>query len=96
MKTDHFISDHYRISLVIKNNRTNRKAEGRISKRMSKKTKHAKFAEKKKISHSLIRTRTCAQQGVNIHFFGKFGVLFFLVTRVLRFALLPYYRRNTF
>ena len=48
MKTDHFISDHYRISLVIKNNRTNRKAEGRISKRMSKKTKHAKFAKKRK------------------------------------------------
>ena len=38
-----------------------------------KKTKHAKFSEK----------RT---------FFGKFGVLCFLETPVLRFALLPYYR----
>ena len=27
-------------------------------------------------------------------FFGKFGVLCILVTSVLRFALLPYYRRN--
>ena len=26
-------------------------------------------------------------------FFGKFGVLYFLETHVLRFALLPYYRR---
>ena len=29
-------------------------------------------------------------------FFVKFGVLCFLVTSVLRFALLPYYRRNPF
>ena len=29
-------------------------------------------------------------------FFGKFGVLCFLETRVLRFALLPYYRQNIY
>ena len=31
----------------------------------------------------------------NISFFGKFGALCFLETHVLRFALLPYYRRTT-
>ena len=41
---------------------------------------------------------TCAYQGVtNARFFsGKFEVLYFLVTSVLRFARLPYYRRSTF
>ena len=37
---------------------------------------------------------TCAYQGVKkCLFFGKFGLLCFLETPVLRFALLPYYRR---
>ena len=60
---------------------------------------------KTNISYPLICTRRfallqslkdpfCAYQGVrNICFFGKFGVLSFLETPVLRFALLPYYRR---
>ena len=40
------------------------------------------------------KIRTWAYQGVrNIHFFGKFGVLCFLVTSVLRYTLLPYYWR---
>ena len=47
------------------------------------------------IFYPLIRTRTCAYQGVkNIRFFGKFGMLCILVTSVLRFALLPYYRKT--
>ena len=59
-----------------------------------KKTKHAKFSEKTKISYPLIRTPTCAYQRVrNVCFFGKFGVICFIETPVLRFALLPYYRR---
>ena len=29
----------------------------------------------------------------NIPFFRKFGLLFFLATSILRFTLLPYYRR---
>ena len=33
-------------------------------------------------------------RGEKCSFFGKFGVLWFLVTPILRFALLPYYRRN--
>ena len=37
---------------------------------------------------------SCAYQGnKKCSFFGKFGVLCFLKTPVLRFALLPYYRR---
>ena len=44
---------------------------------------------KTNISYPLIRRRTCAYQGVrNVCFFGKFGVLCFLETTVLRFALL--------
>ena len=65
----------------------------------NKKTKHAKFSEKTNVSYPLIHTRTCAYQGVRnvqvflFFFFGKFDVLCFLVTSVLRFALLPYYQR---
>ena len=52
----------------------------------SKKTKHVKFSEKTNMSYP---------QGVrNVLFFGEFGgVLCFLETPVLRFALLLYYRR---
>ena len=50
----------------------------------------------KKMIHkygSFVTTRTCAYQGVKkCSFFGKFGVLCFLETPVLRFVLLPYYR----
>ena len=35
----------------------------------------------------------CVSGGNICSFFGKFGVLSFLGTPVLRFALLPYYRR---
>ena len=44
---------------------------------------------KTNISYDLIRTRVCKK----CLFFGKFSVLCFLETPVLRFALLPYYRR---
>ena len=47
-----------------------------------KKTKHAKFSEKR----TFLGGKKCL-------FFGKFGVLRFPETPVLRFALLPYYRR---
>ena len=46
-----------------------------------KKTKNAKFLEKRK---------KCVSGGKKCSFFGKFGVLCFLVTPVLRFALLSY------
>ena len=52
-----------------------------------KKRKHAIFSEK----------RTSPVSGSNkYYFFGKFGALCFLETPVLRFALLPYYRRSNF
>ena len=75
-----------------------KKAKGRISKRM--------YLRKTNIFYHLIRTRmcvyqrgkkrTCAYQEVrNVRFFWKFGVLCFLETPVLRFALSPYYRSYT-
>ena len=71
------------------------KVKGWISKRVFQKTKHTKFSEKRtfltpwyahEIRNKEIRTKKCS-------LFGKFGLLF-LETPVLRFALLPYYRRN--
>ena len=52
-----------------------------------KKAKHAKIFEKQTFLTSVSRGKKCL-------FFGNFGVLCFLETPVLRFALLPYYRRN--
>ena len=53
-----------------------------------KKIKHAKFSEKRTfLTPWYAHVKKC--QG----FFGKFGVLCFLETPVLRFALLPYYRQ---
>ena len=65
-----------------------------ISKRVFQENKARQIFWKTNISFPLIRTRTCAYQGArNVRFFGKFGVLWFLETPVLRFSLLPYYRR---
>ena len=67
------------------------KGKGRISKRVFQENKTRHIFRKTNISNPLIRTRTCAYQGVrNVRFFGKFGVLCFLEALVLRFALLPY------
>ena len=57
-----------------------------------KKTKHAKFPEKRtflisRYAHVRIKRTKCS-------FLGKFGVLCFLETPVLRLALLSYYRRS--
>ena len=52
-----------------------------------------------KIEHFLppdTHTCACASEGQKCPFFGKFGVLCFLVSSVLRFALFSYYRRNNF
>ena len=59
-----------------------------------KRTKHAKFSEKRTFftlwyAHARVHT-----QGVtNVRFSEKFGPLCFLVAAVLRFTILPYYRR---
>ena len=51
----------------------------------NKKAKHAKFSEKRTF---------LTPRGEKCSFFGEFGVLCFLVTPVLRFAVLLYHRRN--
>ena len=38
--------------------------------------------------------RVCVSEGKKCSFFEKIGVFCFLVTLVLKFALLPYYRQN--
>ena len=38
--------------------------------------------------------KVCVSGGQKLLFFGKFGMLCFLETPVLRFSLLPYYQRN--
>ena len=73
----------------------------RFSSRIRKKSgsqngrnKKIKIFRKTNISNSLIHTLTCAYQGEKkCSFHRKFGPLCFLGTPVLRFALLPYYRR---
>ena len=41
-----------------------------------------------------LSTSVCMSGDKKCSLFGKFGVLCFLETPVLRFAFLPYYRRN--
>ena len=53
---------------------------------MFQENKARQIFQKTNISYTLIRTRKCS-------FFGKFGVLCFLETLVLRFAISFYYRR---
>ena len=58
-----------------------------------KKTKHVKFSEKTNISNPLIRTPTCAYQGVrNFRFFGKtfWDSPFCLITDDIRYPLLQF------
>ena len=69
-------------------------AKRRISKRVFQETKAHQIFRKMNISYSLIRTYVCVSGGNKCLFFGRFGVLWFLETPVLRFALLPYYRRK--
>ena len=40
----------------------------------------------------VFKKKVCVSGGKKCLFFGNFGVLCFLETPVLRFALLPYYR----
>ena len=59
-------------------------------KRVFQENKARQIFGKTNISYVLIRTRT---EDKKCSFFGKFGVLCFLETSVLRFALSPYYRQ---
>ena len=57
----------------------------------NKKIKHTKFSEKTSISYPLIYV--CVLGSKECLFFGKCGVLCFLVASVLRLVLLLYYQR---
>ena len=57
-----------------------------------KKTKRAKFHEKQTFLTPDTHTYVCVSGSKKCSFFEKFGMLCFLVTSVLRFALLPYHR----
>ena len=63
------------------------KAKGRILKRVFQENEARQIFRKTNISN------VCVLGGKKCSFFGKFGVLCFLETPVLRFASLPYYRR---
>ena len=62
--------------------------KGESQNRIFKKTKHAKFSKKTNNSYRV-------SVGKKFLFFGKIGKLCFIESPVLRFALLPYYRRNS-
>ena len=53
------------------------------------------FPKSKHFVPSDTHTYVCVSVGKKYSFFGKFSVLYFLETTVLRFALLPYYRRHS-
>ena len=57
-----------------------------------KKTKHAKFSEKR-LFLTPWYPHVCVSGGKKCSFFGKFGLLCFLETPILRFTLFAYYRR---
>ena len=66
-----------------------------ISKRVLHENKARQIFRKTSISYPQISTCTCCVSGgKKWSFFGKIGMLCFLVTIVLRFALLLYYRRS--
>ena len=70
------------------------KAKGRISKRVFQESKaRQNFRKNKHFLPPDTHTYVCVSGGKKCLFFGNFGVLCFLETPVLRFALLPYYRR---
>ena len=69
------------------------KQKGQSQKGCYKKTKQAKFSKKKYFLPPDTLICVCVSGGKECSFFGKFGVLCFLVTLFLRFALLPYCRR---
>ena len=71
-------------------------AKGRISKQVFRENKTRQIFRKTNIFNPLIRTRmyVSVSRGNKCSFFRKFAVVCFLETPVLRFALLPHYRRT--
>ena len=60
---------------------------------VSRKQSTQNFPKNKHFLPTDAHTYVCASGGKKCSFFGKFGVLCFPGTPILRFALLPYYRR---
>ena len=58
------------------------------------KSKHAKFSEKETFLTQLYAHVRCVSGSKKFLFFGKYGILCFLVTSVLRFVFFPYQLRN--
>ena len=71
------------------------KAEGRILKRVLQESKARQIFQNINISYPLVSRRTCVSGGNKCSLFGKFGVLRSFETPVLRFSLLPYYRKSS-
>ena len=70
------------------------KAKGGISKRVFQENIERQIFQKTNISYPPdTHTYVCVSGDKKCLFFGKFDVLRFLETPILRFALLPYYRR---
>ena len=71
------------------------KVHWRILKRAEQENKARQIFWKANISYLPIRTRACVYRWVrNVCFFGKFGMLCFLVIPVLRFVFFPYCRHD--
>ena len=66
------------------------KATGQISKRVLQENEERQIFQKTNISYPLVRIRMCVSGSKKYSI--KFGMLYFLVTLVLRFTFLPYYR----
>ena len=60
---------------------------------VSRKQSTPNFPKNKHFLNPDTQTYVCVLEGKKCSFFGKFGVLCFLETPVLRFTLLPHYRR---
>ena len=82
-------------SIFVTNSSLIRK-KGESQNARNKKTKRAKFSEKRIFlnpQYAYVRSQIRSKK---FSFFGKFAVLCFLVTSVLRFAFLPYYQQIGF
>ena len=80
---------------VLRNNLSVIRQKGQSHNGYYKKKSTSNFPENKHILPPDTHTNVCISRGKKYPFFGKFGELCFLVTSVLRFALLNYYRQST-
>ena len=67
--------------------------KGKFTTGVTRKQSTPNFPENEHFLAPDTQTCVCISGGKKCLFFGKFDVIYFLVTFVLRFASLPYYRR---